>query len=35
MTMPVKMEAAWRVWEVRQRHGRLRPADRHTPQPAT
>jgi dolichol-phosphate mannosyltransferase len=28
MTTPVKFEAAWRVWEVRARHHRLRPADR-------
>ncbi len=28
MTMPVKFEAAWRVWEVRARHRRLTNADR-------
>ena len=28
MTLPVKIEAALRVWEVRQRHRRLRPSDR-------
>jgi dolichol-phosphate mannosyltransferase len=28
MTMPVKIEAALRVWEVRWRHRRLRPCDR-------
>ena len=28
MTMPVKIEAALRVWEVRWRHRRLRPHDR-------
>ena len=28
MTMPVKIEAALRVWEVRWRHRRLRPRDR-------
>ena len=28
MTIPVKFEAAWRVWEVRARHHRLTPADR-------
>ncbi|MDY7077254.1 MAG: polyprenol monophosphomannose synthase [Chloroflexota bacterium] len=28
MTMPVKIEAALRVWEVRRRHRRLRPRDR-------
>lgn len=28
MTIPVKLEAAWRVWEVRLRHGRLTPAQR-------
>ena len=28
MTMPVKFEAAWRVWEVRLRHHGLTPADR-------
>lgn len=32
MSVPVKFEAAWRVWEVRSRHRRLRPSDRHTPQ---
>lgn len=30
MTAPVKIEAALRVWEVRARHSRLRPADRLT-----
>jgi len=30
MSMPVKIEAALRVWEVRQRHHRLTPADRYT-----
>jgi len=28
MTVPVKVEAALRVWEVRWRHHRLRPSDR-------
>jgi dolichol-phosphate mannosyltransferase len=28
MTMPVKFEAAWRVWQVWLRHQRLTPADR-------
>jgi dolichol-phosphate mannosyltransferase len=28
MTMPVKIEAALRVWEVRWRHHRLQPSDR-------
>jgi dolichol-phosphate mannosyltransferase len=28
MTVPVKFEAAWRVWEVRARHHRLTAADR-------
>lgn len=28
MTIPVKVEAALRVWEVRRRHGHLRPCDR-------
>ena len=28
MTMPVKFEAALRVWELRRRHRRLRPSDR-------
>ncbi len=28
MTMPVKFEAAWRVWEVRMRHRKLTPDDR-------
>jgi dolichol-phosphate mannosyltransferase len=28
MTMPIKFEAAWRVWEVRLRHQPLTPADR-------
>ena len=31
MSVPVKFEAAWRVWEVRGRHHRLRPSDRFTP----
>jgi len=30
MTVPVKIEAALRVWEVRWRHRRLRPGDRLT-----
>jgi len=30
MTMPVKVEAALRVWEVRWRHRHLRPGDRLT-----
>jgi dolichol-phosphate mannosyltransferase len=29
MTVPVKFEAAWRVWEVRRRHRRLAHTDRH------
>jgi dolichol-phosphate mannosyltransferase len=29
MTVPVKFEAAWRVWQVRERHRHLRPSDRH------
>jgi dolichol-phosphate mannosyltransferase len=28
MTMPVKFEAAWRVWEVKLRHRGLSPTDR-------
>jgi dolichol-phosphate mannosyltransferase len=28
MTIPVKLEAAWRVWEVRAKHRRLTAADR-------
>lgn len=28
MTMPVKLEAAWRVWEVKWRHRHLTPAHR-------
>ena len=28
MTVPVKLEAALRVWELRRRHGHLRPGDR-------
>ncbi len=28
MTMPVKIEAAWRVWQVRWRHRHLRPSHR-------
>lgn len=35
MSVPVKFEAAWRVWEVRNRHRRLGPADRHNPQLST
>jgi dolichol-phosphate mannosyltransferase len=31
MTVPVKLEAALRVWELRRRHGRLRPANRLAP----
>ena len=31
MTVPVKFEAAWRVWQVRGRHRHLRPSDRRTP----
>ena len=30
MSIPVKLEAAWRVWEIRLRHRRLTPADRWT-----
>jgi dolichol-phosphate mannosyltransferase len=30
MTMPVKIEAALRTFEVRWRHRRLRPSDRLT-----
>ena len=33
MTIPVKLEAAWRVWEVALRHGRLTPAQRRAPHP--
>ena len=33
MTIPVKLEAAWRVWEVALRHGRLTPAQRRPPHP--
>jgi dolichol-phosphate mannosyltransferase len=33
MTIPVKLEAAWRVWEVALRHGRLTPAQRRARQP--
>ena len=33
MTIPVKLEAAWRVWEVALRHGRLTPAQRRAAQP--
>jgi dolichol-phosphate mannosyltransferase len=36
MTVPVKFEAAWRVWEVLFRHRKLTPADRRrfsTPEP--
>jgi dolichol-phosphate mannosyltransferase len=29
MTIPVKLEAAWRVWEVGWRHRHLMPTDRH------
>jgi dolichol-phosphate mannosyltransferase len=32
MTIPVKFEAAWRVWEVRGRHRHLTPTDRRAPQ---
>ena len=28
MTVPVKFEAAWRVWQVVNRHRGLAPADR-------
>ncbi|MCC7358186.1 MAG: polyprenol monophosphomannose synthase [Anaerolineales bacterium] len=35
MTIPVKLEAAWRVWEVAVRHGRLTPAQRRAAQPVT
>ena len=28
MDIPTKLEAAWRVWEVRWRHRRLTPRDR-------
>jgi len=28
MTMPVKLEATWRVWDVRRRHRYLTPAHR-------
>jgi dolichol-phosphate mannosyltransferase len=31
MTVPVKVEAAWRVWEVALRHAHLSPADRRVP----
>lgn len=34
MTVPVKFEAAWRVWEVALRHRRLSPAHRLIAQPA-
>lgn len=34
MSIPVKLEAAWRVWEVRWRHRRLTPAMRRTQEPA-
>lgn len=30
MTVPVKLEAALRTWQVRARHGRLTPRDRRT-----
>jgi dolichol-phosphate mannosyltransferase len=33
MTIPVKLEAAWRVWEVALRHGRLTPAQRRAATP--
>ncbi len=33
MTIPVKLEAAWRVWEVALRHGRLTPAQRRAAPP--
>jgi dolichol-phosphate mannosyltransferase len=32
MTIPVKFEAAWRVWEVDLRHRRLSPSDRRASQ---
>jgi dolichol-phosphate mannosyltransferase len=35
MTIPVKLEAAWRVWEVALRHGRLTPAQRRPARPVT
>jgi dolichol-phosphate mannosyltransferase len=34
MTVPIKFEAAWRVWQVWLRHRRLTPADRRVVQPA-
>lgn len=34
MTIPIKFEAAWRVWQVWLRHRRLTPADRRTVAPA-
>jgi len=33
MTIPVKFEAAWRVWDVRRRHQRLSAADRRPARP--
>ncbi len=30
MTVPVKLEAAWRVWQIRWRHRHLSPRDRRT-----
>jgi dolichol-phosphate mannosyltransferase len=33
MTIPVKLEAAWRVRDVRLRHGRLTPAQRRAALP--
>ena len=35
MSIPVKVEAAMRTWEIRRRHRNLKPIDRHTPVPAT
>lgn len=34
MSIPVKLEAAWRVWEVRWRHRHLTPAMRRAQDPA-
>ena len=31
MSVPVKVEAALRTWEIRRRHRNLKPRDRHTP----
>ncbi len=33
MTIPIKFEAAWRVWQVWLRHRRLTPADRRAAAP--